>query len=91
MRDDKTITRRDRVVGYMGTRASSFTLAWLASHRDRLRTLIFAGHRLSVLLIWDSQGNRKVPRTEMDRAAIEQLTYGRVAAFSTKDQPEEDT
>jgi hypothetical protein len=75
-----TLTRGDRVIGYMGKRASSFTLAWLASHRDRLRTWIVAGHRLSVLVIWDDQGTRKVERNDADLEAIEQLTYGKTAA-----------
>lgn len=76
IRDEMTLTRGDRVIGYMGKIASSFTLAWLASHRGRLRTWIFGGRRLSLLIVWDDQGNREVDRTDADLEAIRRLTFG---------------
>lgn len=65
-----------RAAGYLPPIASSFTLAWLASHRDRLHTLILGGKRLSVLVVWDSKGGTVVDRTRFDEEAIRQLTYG---------------
>lgn len=67
---------RGRALGVLGARASSMTLAWLASHRDRFRTVLLGGHRLSVLVIWDRRGGEKVDRSGDDERAIYQLTYG---------------
>lgn len=74
--DERVATRWDRTAGYLGPRASTFTLAWLASHRDRLRTLILGGKRLSVLFIWDTKGAQEAERTDPDMDAIYQLVYG---------------
>lgn len=74
--DERSIGRNDRVAGVLGSRGSTFTLAWLASHRDRLRTLILGGHRLSVLIIWDRKGRTPTERSDADMEAIYQLTYG---------------
>lgn len=76
--DERSVVWRDRMAGALGPHSSSMMLAWLASHRDRLRTLILGGKRLSVLVIWDSGGAEKTDRTEADVAAIEQLVYGMV-------------
>lgn len=74
--DEHVVGFGDRTIGALGPLASVFTLAWLASHRDRLRTLIVGGHRLSVLVIWDSAGRKHATRSEDDIRAVYQLTYG---------------
>lgn len=76
LHDERTLTGKYRSVGFLGPWTSSFTLAWLASHRDRLRTLVLGGKRLSVLVIWDTRGGQVVDRSEADTAAVYQLVYG---------------
>jgi len=75
-RDERTITRHERTVGYLGPWSSTFTLAWLASHRDRLRTLLLGGRRLSILVVWDTEGRKVAARSEDDIQAIYQLVNG---------------
>jgi hypothetical protein len=74
--DERTIRREWSVFGFLGPRASSFTLAWLATHRGRLRTLIAGGRHLSVLVIWDRQGGRRVERTDEEIAALRVVVNG---------------
>jgi hypothetical protein len=74
--DERTMRTEHRVAGYLGPRSSSFTLAWLASHRERLRTLLVGGKRLSVLVIWDTQGAREVDRNDADVEALRQVVLG---------------
>lgn len=74
--DERTINGRYRAAGYLGPVMSSFTLAWLASHRARLRTFLLGGKRLSVLVVWDTKGARKVGQSDADVEAVRQLVYG---------------
>lgn len=74
--DERVIRRDTGPIGYLGPFSSSFTLAWLATHRDRLRTLILGGRRLSVLLIWDTKGGTYVDHDDEEVAAIKRLVYG---------------
>lgn len=67
---------RDRMIGLLGHRQSSFLMAWLASHRGRLSTLILGGHRFSLALFYDNAGSKQVSRSKADEHAIYQLTYG---------------
>jgi hypothetical protein len=76
MRDDRTITRGERAIGFLGPQSSSATLAWLASHRGRLHSFILGGRRLSLWVGWDSKGSEYVDRSDDDVAAIYQLVYG---------------
>jgi hypothetical protein len=72
-RDERVIERGDRLIGYLGPWASCLTLAWLASHRNRLRMLTFGGHKLSVLIMWDTKGRTRVNRTPAQDEAIRTL------------------
>ena len=75
--DDHSITVADRTVAALGPHSSSFTLAWLASHRDRLRTLLLGGRRLSLLVVWDREGRTPAPeRSQLEVDAIETVVYG---------------
>lgn len=65
-----------RMLGLFGHLASSFTLAWMASHRGRLRTILIGGRRLSIILSWDTKGREKVERDQDTLDAIYTLTYG---------------
>lgn len=76
MADKRTLRAGPRTVGFLGPRSTSFTLAWLATHRDRLRTLLLGGTRLSVLVIWDRRGAELVPHDDDEVAAIRRLIYG---------------
>lgn len=82
MGDEHTLPGRNRLVGFLGPVSSSFTLAWLATHRGRLRTMVLGGRRLSVLVIWDRQGSGKVEHSDAEVDAIYQLVYGRAPAKS---------
>lgn len=75
---DERVVRpgQHRIAGFLGPISSSFTLAWLASHHERMRTLILGSKRLSVLVIWDTRGSATQPHSDADVAAITQLTYG---------------
>lgn len=74
--DERTVEGRYRVFGYLGPVSSCFTLVWLATHRDRLRTIVLGGKRLSVLVIWDTQGDRPACRSDADVEAVRQVVYG---------------
>jgi hypothetical protein len=74
--DERTVSGKNRAAGFLGPLASSFTLAWLASHRGRLRTLLLGGKRLSVLVVWDTKGAALVEHPEADVVAIRQLVHG---------------
>lgn len=67
---------RNRLWGFMGPVASSFTLAWLATHRGRLRTLILGGRRLSVLVVWDRKGTEELDHSEAEVDALRTIVYG---------------
>lgn len=74
--DERTVTGKYRTLGFLGPKSSSFTLAWLATHRDRLRTLVAGGKRLSVLVIWDTQGARQLHHDEDEVEAMRRIVYG---------------
>jgi hypothetical protein len=74
--DERTLRTKHRVVGFLGPVSSSFTLAWLASHRGRLRTFLLGGKRLSVLVAWDTEGTRTVERDDADVAALRYVVLG---------------
>lgn len=74
--DERTVLHGSRMFGLLGPVSSSFTLAWLASHRGRLRTLILGGRRLSLLVVYDTQGSRKVEHSDREVDAIGRLTFG---------------
>lgn len=76
MSDERVLSRCDRTVGFLGPWSSSFTLAWLATHRDRLRTFLLGGHRLTVLVVWDTKGQVLACRTEADVDAVRQIVNG---------------
>jgi hypothetical protein len=48
----------------------------LATHRDRLRTLVLGGRRLSLLVIWDQQGATAVDHSDAEVDAIATIVYG---------------
>jgi hypothetical protein len=77
--DEHIFTGVSRAVGLLGPRSSSFTLAWLASHRDRLTTLMLGGKRVVLLLIYDKKGGANVERTDGEVAAIGTIVYGEEA------------
>lgn len=74
--DEHTIDGRGRLWGFLGPVASSFTFAWLATHRGRLRTLVIGGRRLSFLVVWDSKGDDLVDHDDDEVDAIRRLVYG---------------
>ncbi len=74
--DERTLKVGNRIIGFLGPRSASYTFAWLASHRDRLRAFVIGGKRLSITISWDSKGASNVNQTERDVAAIAQLVYG---------------
>jgi len=76
MKDERTVPGRYRTAGFLGPISSCFTLAWLASHRDRLHTLLLGGKRLSLLVIWDRKGAALAERTDAEVDAIRTLVYG---------------
>jgi hypothetical protein len=76
MMDERALTRRNRIIGFLGPRSSSFTLAWLATHRDRLRSMVLGGKRLTVLVIYDRRGAELVPHDDVELEAIRRLVYG---------------
>lgn len=76
MRDNHSITLCDRTIGVLGPLASSFTLAWLATHRGRLRTLVLGGRKLSVLVVWDRAGRTLVDHDDDEVAALRRIVYG---------------
>jgi len=67
---------RHRMLALHGARASSLTLAWLATHRDRLRSLVFGGKRLSVLVVWDTKGATDVEHDDIEVACIKRIVEG---------------
>jgi hypothetical protein len=74
--DERTVSGKYRAAGYLGPLSSSFTLAWLASHRGRLRSLLLGGKRLSILVVWDTEGSEDVDHPTADVVAIRQLVHG---------------
>lgn len=74
--DERALTWRDRTIGLLGPVSSSFTLAWLATHRRRLRMLLLGGHRLSVLFVWDAKGQQRVDHDDDEVAALQRIVYG---------------
>lgn len=60
----------------LGPFGSCLTLAWLATHRDRLRTLLFGGKRLSVLIVWDTKGAALVDHDDVEVDALARIVYG---------------
>lgn len=74
--DERTLTYRDRTIGFLGAMSSSFTLAWLATHRDRLRSFILGGPRLTVLVVWDTRGARPVDHSDVEVDALAVIVYG---------------
>jgi hypothetical protein len=74
--DERALRLGDRTVGVLGPMSSSFTLAWLASHRGRLRTALLGGHRLSILIVYDRHGRKRVQRSDADVDAIRQIALG---------------
>lgn len=66
----------NRAFGVLGPVSSCFTLAWLATHRKRLRTLLLGGKRLSVLVVWDRKGSEKVPHDDAEVLALRRIVYG---------------
>lgn len=66
----------DRTISLLGARPSSVMLVWLASHRNRLQTLVLGGHRLSILVVWDRDGQKLVDRSEAEIAAMALVAYG---------------
>lgn len=75
-RDEHAIQTEHHICGYLGPWSSCFTLAWLASHRDRLRSLILGGKRLTILVVWDTAGTRDAARSDEDVDAIRTLVNG---------------
>lgn len=62
--------------GYLGPVASSFTLAWLATHRGRLRTFLFGLKRLTITVSWDTGGGRSLDHDEAEIEALRRIVYG---------------
>lgn len=87
--DERSLNGRYRMAGLLGPMSSTFTLAWLASHRDRLRTLALGGKRLSVLVVWDTKGLALADRSDDDVDAVYQLVYGSPASRDSQ-APKED-
>jgi len=52
------------------------TLAWLATHRNRLRSLHFGGHRLSIVFLWDDKGRAEVDHSQEEVDALVRVVYG---------------
>lgn len=75
-RGKSEIARGERVWGYFTHRKASFTLAWLATHRDRLRLLVLGGKRLSVLIVWDEKGAETVDHDDAEVLALQRIVYG---------------
>lgn len=76
MRDEHTLRRNDRIIGTLGPHASTFTLAWLATHRDRLHTFIAGGHHLSILIVWDRKGRTSVEHDKVEILALKRIVDG---------------
>lgn len=75
--DDEKVIRQSRgPIGYLGPFSSSLTLAWLATHRDRLRSLVVGGKRLTLLVIWDTKGSLTVAHSEAEVEALREIVYG---------------
>lgn len=87
LRDEHALKLGDRAIVLGGPLTTSLTLAWLASHRGRLRSLIFGGHRLSVLVVWDRKGRELVERSDEDVAALARVVYGPPSAAPASDEP----
>lgn len=65
---------RNRVVAIMGPFMTSFTFAWMAAHRGRIRSVLLGGHRFGVIFFWDKGAGEEHNTTELDIAAIRVLT-----------------
>jgi hypothetical protein len=83
VRGERSLTWRGRSIGLLGPFASSFTLAWLATHRGRLYSLLLGGKRLSLLVIYDSHGKRIVQRDDREIDAIKTIVWGSAASKET--------
>jgi hypothetical protein len=74
VRDERVFLRwRDRIVSYMGPFTTSFTFAWIAAHRGRIRSFWLGGHKLGIIVLWDKGGLAKQEMSELDIAAIKVL------------------
>lgn len=73
---ERAVGRGERVWGYFTGRKASFTLAWLATHRDRLRLLVLGGKRLSLIVLWDDKGMERVDHSDAEVAALRTIVYG---------------
>lgn len=71
--DERSVEWRGRMAGLLGPVSSAFTFAWLATHRDRLRTLVLGGYRLSIFVLWDTKGAARVHRTDAQIEALKTL------------------
>lgn len=77
MKNERTVSVGNRMFGFLGPRASVTTFAWLALHRDRLKTLIVGGTRLSLILVYDQGGKGSVmPVSEAEEKAIRTIVNG---------------
>lgn len=83
---ERSIGRGDRGVSLMDERASVFTFAWLATHRDRLHTLLFRGKRLSLIVLWDDKGDEPIDHDEDEIHALLRIVDGPDAVASTATQ-----
>ncbi len=66
----------DRYFAAGGSVSTCLTLAWLATHRGRLRSLVLGGHRLSILVVWDCKGREELKHSEEEVAALTRIVYG---------------
>lgn len=60
-----------------GNRKTSALLVWLASHRNRLRCLMFGSKHFAILVIYDKGGSKLVKRDDEEIRAMTRIVNGR--------------
>lgn len=88
--DEHVLNGENWIVGFLGPLASTFTLAWLASHRGRLRSVILGTKRLTIFVSYDTQAGADAAREDSDLDAIYSLVYGHPPerSFTEPEDPE---
>lgn len=86
--DEHVLNGENWIVGFLGPLASTFTLAWLASHRGRLRSIVLGTKRLTILVSYDTKGGEDADRSGEVLDAIYTLVYGQPPERSFADDPE---
>lgn len=86
--DNHTYTSKHNVIGFMGPKATTFTMGWLTLHRRRFCSFMAGTQHFFLIVGWDRKGPATVEKSDEDVAAMRQLIWGDGIKFAKSDDPE---